>query len=576
MSDPDSESDPLVRLAEEFAGRHRRGERPSPAEYAARYPELASRIHDLFPALVLIEEFGSVGGGATGPHGEPGSAGGEAPRQLGDYRILRELGRGGMGVVYEAVQESLGRHVALKVLPSQVLASPTLLERFRQEARAAARLHHTNIVPVFGVGEQDGVHFYAMQYIRGQGLDLVVDQLRRLREGRPPGEEPPASADRDVTLTRTLTRGLLTGQFDDTGRGPRGRRAGLDDGRGCPGWGGRVARRCGAGRTNRPTRAGPAAPRLRRVRAAMRTCPPPTSEAGYYRGVARVGLQAAEALAYAHSQGILHRDIKPSNLLLDASGTVWVADFGLAKAEGTDALTRSGDIVGTLRYMAPERFEGHSDPRGDVYGLGATLYELLTLRPAFEASNRAKLIERLLHDVPVAPRKLDTHIPRDLETVVLKAMAKEPGRRYATAEALAEDLRRFLEDRPIRARRVSSAERLLRWGRRNKLVAGLLAGLVVTLVAGLVVSTSQWIRAEAKRPRRRSRKEAQRRAAGPTALHLRHDAIQQAWMRPATSAAWASCSVVTSPGPARRTGAASSGTSSGGATRGPGRSGRSR
>ena len=187
------------------------------------------------------------------------------------------------------------------------------------------------------------------------------------------------------------------------------------------------------------------------------------------------------------SQGILHRDIKPSNLLLDAKGTVWVTDFGLAKAEGTDALTHTGDIVGTLRYMAPERFDGWSDPRSDVYALGATLYELLTLRQLFEEANRAKLIDRVLHDDPASPRKLDRKVPRDLETIVLKAIAKEPAQRYATAEQMAEDLRRFLADKPMLARRSSPMEQAWRWCRRNKGLAAGIAVAIVGLVAAVVV-----------------------------------------------------------------------------------------
>src|SRR4029077_2884858 len=185
-----------------------------------------------------------------------------------------------------------------------------------------------------------------------------------------------------------------------------------------------------------------------------------TDSAGQYaRSVALVGVQVAEALDYAHRQGVLHRDIKPSNLLLDGQGTVWVTDFGLAKATDSDDLTRTGDIVGTVRYMAPERFQGKADQGNDIYGLGITLYEMLTLRPAFEDSDRARLIDRVAHEEPPRPRKLDPHIPRDLETIVLKAIAKEPDRRYASADAMAEDLRRFLADRPIRARRVSSLEK---------------------------------------------------------------------------------------------------------------------
>src|SRR5579871_86029 len=186
MCAPTSGRDPVEKLAEEFADRLRRGERPSLSEYTDRYPELAADIRDVFAALVEMEQLASVDGQSTGPRFPTASGGGPAFEQLGEYRILREVGRGGMGVVYEAVQESLGRHVALKVLPYHGLLSPIQLERFRREARAAARLHHTNIVPVFGVGEEGGTHFYAMQFIQGQGLDAVLDEVRRLH-GIPEG-----------------------------------------------------------------------------------------------------------------------------------------------------------------------------------------------------------------------------------------------------------------------------------------------------------------------------------------------------------------------------------------------------
>ncbi|HEV3446143.1 MAG TPA: protein kinase, partial [Gemmataceae bacterium] len=197
----------------------------------------------------------------------------------------------------------------------------------------------------------------------------------------------------------------------------------------------------------------------------------------------------AEALTHAHQQGILHRDIKPSNLLLDARGTVWVTDFGLAKAEGSDDLTHTGDIVGTLRYMAPERFNGRADPRSDVYGLGITLYELLTLRPAFADSNRPRLIERVLHQDPPRPRSLDLRIARDLETIVLKAIAKDPADRYHTSQALAEDLRRFLADRAIQARRTTPLEQTWRWCRRNPGVA-VLAGSIAVLIVAITIGSA--------------------------------------------------------------------------------------
>ena len=382
-----------------------------------------------------------------------------------------------MGVVYEAEQESLGRRVALKVLPRHGRIDPVQMERFRREARAAARLHHTDIVPVFGVGEHEGVHYYAMQFIQGQGLDVILDDVRRLRAG---AAALPAAAD-----------GERDGRHGLDGRGPvaADRAVRRPAARSGP----RSSDRDRARRRERPAqRHGrrPFGPRGHRARC----CRTPT-ESGYYRGVARIGVQVAEALAYAHGQGVLHRDIKPSNLLLDADGHVWVTDFGLAKLEGTEGLTQTGDIVGTLRYMAPERFEGWSDRRSDVYGLGVTLYELLTLRPAFEAATRARLIEQVIHDPPPSPRKHDPRVPRDLETIVLKAIAKEPAERYATAEALAEDLENFLADRPIVARRSGLPERAWRWCRRNPAAAGLLAASAVAALAlvgvGVAISLQQ-------------------------------------------------------------------------------------
>jgi serine/threonine protein kinase/WD40 repeat protein len=458
MRSSDSSRDAVLeRLAEEFVERYRRGERPAVLEYADRYPDLAAEIRDLFPALVQIEHLKPVAGDLTGDFArEDGPAGVCTPERLGEHRILREVGHGGMGIVYEAEQESLGRRVALKVLPRQAVLKATYVERFRREAKAAARLHHTNIVPVFGVGEHDGTHYYAMQFIRGEGLDKVLDDLRRLRAA------PGALATPAQPSEASGARGLLTGRFTApaalSAEGP-------------------AARPAASAAT--AVEGAPDSPRL------SATGP----EADLFRGIARVGLQVADALAYAHRQGVLHRDIKPSNLLLDQEGTVWVTDFGLAKADDADELTQTGDIVGTLRFMAPERFEGKSLPQSDVYALGMTLYEMLTLRQAFDDTNKARLIDRALHEAPVAPRRIDPHIPRDLETVVLKCLAKEPAERYATAEALAEDLRRFLGDRPIRARRTPWRERAWRWARRNPAVASLLAVVAGLLLLIAVIST---------------------------------------------------------------------------------------
>jgi WD40 repeat protein len=207
-------------------------------------------------------------------------------------------------------------------------------------------------------------------------------------------------------------------------------------------------------------------------------------------------MQVADALAHAAGQGVLHRDIKPSNLLLDETGNVWVTDFGLAKADDDGNLTHTGDIVGTLRYMAPERFNGQGDLRSDVYSLGLTLYELLTLQTAFDETDRNKLVKQVMHDEPVGPRKINRAVPRDLETVVLKAIARDPAHRYQTPADMADDLKRFVEDRPVQARRISSIERLARWGKRNPLVAGSLTGVVAVFLTAFVLVSWSYFRAE--------------------------------------------------------------------------------
>jgi WD40 repeat protein/serine/threonine protein kinase len=463
----------MARLADEFLARYRRGERPAPSEYAARYPALAEQIRELFPALAMLED---VRPGPEAPAGvarEPECA---VPlRRLGEYRIVREIGRGGMGVVYEAEQESLGRRVALKVLPAGALGDARQVERFQREARAAARLHHTNIVPVFAVGEEGGTHYYVMQYIEGRPLDEVLGELRLLRlkadpESGPPTEKGPALVEwpsgaggpSSAEVARSLCQGWLSlpRSQDGAGQPPKTR-----------------------GSTDAPSSSGmlsdPARP--------------------YAKSVAQLGVQVAEALEYAAGQGILHRDVKPSNLLLDVWGTVWLTDFGLAKATGTSDLTRTGDIVGTLRYLAPERFEGRADVRGDVYALGLTLYEMLTLRPAFGEQDRAELVRHIT--TSAAPRldKLDPSLPRDLVTIIHKAIARNPTDRYQTAGALAEDLRHFLEDRSIVARRLSPVEQAWRWCRRYPALTASLVGTVLALVAGTVLSLLFALREKAAR-----------------------------------------------------------------------------
>jgi WD40 repeat protein/serine/threonine protein kinase len=493
MNESGSGPDLLNDLAHEFAQRLRRGERPSLTDYTVKYPELAAEIRELFPTLLVMEEFGSVAGPKVGPLISASDA--RMPQRLGEYRILREVARGGMGVVYEAVQESLGRHVALKVLPRHGRMDSSPLERFRREAKAAAQLHHTNIVPVFGVGEHEGVHYFAMQFIQGQSLDTVLHELKQLRNRE-------LHAIGDERLTVSLTKGLLTGRFvsDDEENKP------------CTHQG--LPEFSSAANPVVAESAPLPSPKLHGGSdSSSSTLGQP--EVQYFRSVARVGVQVADALSYAHQQGILHRDIKPANLLLDTHGTVWVTDFGLAKAEGTEQLTEPGDIVGTIRFMAPERFHGQSDQRSDIFSLGLTLYELATLRPAFAASERAQLVQRILQEEPPPPRKVERLISRDLETIILKAIAKEPEQRYQSAADLAEDLRRFLADRSIYARRSPIWEQVWRWCRRNPALALVSGFAALALIAVIILSvTFGWLQGRAAERTGRALREADRLSAG--------------------------------------------------------------
>jgi serine/threonine protein kinase/WD40 repeat protein/tetratricopeptide (TPR) repeat protein len=531
-----SAADPFGQIADEFLEALRQGQSPSVEEFARRYPEQAEQIRDMLPALVLMEQAKATEDSA-GQQNQPKARTAATPlKQLGDYQILREVGRGGMGVVYEAQQLSLGRHVAIKVLPAHALLDARHLARFHREARSAARLHHTNIVPVFGVGEQDGLHYYVMQFIPGLGLDTVLHELRRLR--LPRGKQAPTQGDvpgRPTNITRDrsavdVARALLSGEFR------RPERSGVltaapdepaeerDEGRGMRDEG-RQQDASGSSLIPRPSLSSSATIHLPGQSGGSSLS---ESSNQYWQSVARVGLQVADALAHAASQGVLHRDIKPSNLLLDDTGNVWVTDFGLAKASSdSDELTHTGDIIGTMRYMAPERFNGQGDLRSDVYSLGLTLYELLALRPAFDEADRNKLVKQVMHDEPVRPRKLNPGVPRDLETVVLKAIARDPAHRYQTPTEMAEDLKRFVEDRPVKARRVSETEKFWRWCRRNPLPAGLLAGIVLVFLAGFAGVSWQWRKAMTARENERYQR-GQAETARDEARQARNTAARQA------------------------------------------------
>ena len=350
----------------------------------------------------------------------------EAPLRLGDFEIVRELGRGGMGVVYEARQLSLKRKVALKVLAVGLGLSTNAVERFRREAEAAAKLHHTNIVPVYATGEHDGVHFYAMELIAGPSLDHVIKQLR-LQSG--------ASRQPEAT-TELATTGPYAANAGSSSEG--GSSSALGSG------------------------------------------------SSYFDTVARRVAEVADALAYAHQQGIVHRDVKPSNLLLSPEGRLSLNDFGLARILEQPGMTMTGEFVGTPAYVSPEQITSGRIPldhRTDVYSLGATLYELLTLQAPFRGDSRDRVLAQIIQKEPTPTRALNKQVPRDLETICLKAMEKDPDRRYQTAGQMAEDLRRYVNRFAILARRAGPVERCRKWVRRHPGLAGSLACALLALVA---------------------------------------------------------------------------------------------
>jgi serine/threonine protein kinase len=411
----------LAVVLEEYQEAQRVGRFVDRDQFVREHAAVGDRLAEYLDALDLIQ---AVAGNSSANRDtclnqtpvEPGGV-------LGEFRILREVGRGGMGVVYEAEQLCPPlRRVALKVLAGASSLDASALRRFRIETQAAACLNHPNIVPIFAAGCEQGIPFYSMPLIEGQSLAAILRTMR-------PNDE--------------------TSLRSSHGPGPK---------------------------------KGPQAP--------------------WPMVVAGLGLQAALALEHAHLSGVIHRDIKPSNLIVDADLKLWVTDFGVARLARDDtAATRTGELVGTLRYMSPEQVRGEPgavDPRSDIYSLGATLYEACTLRPAFETCDRSALLHRILHDEPRAPRTIAPYVPRDLETIVLKAMDKLPSARYATAREMADDLTRLLDDRPILARRLSVFERSVRFSRRHRaLLATALAGLVVSMAIGSITLWRAKLQAEA-------------------------------------------------------------------------------
>jgi tetratricopeptide (TPR) repeat protein len=386
-------------LLEELLEKLRRGETLDEGRLAEEHPDLAGDIRGLAAVVAFVRDAAERLDGA-------------GPPALGDFEIRREVARGGMGVVYEARQRSLGRRVALKVLLPGVAVEPRSLERFAREARAAAAVHHGHIVPVYEVGEVGGIPYHALAFIDGSPLDEVVAE--EFRDGRPPG-----------------------------------------------------------------------------------------AGAEWWRRVARWGRDIASALHAAHEQGIVHRDVKPSNILVDREGKAWITDFGLARHDANATMTRSGDLLGTLRYLPPERAGGSAaaDRRADVYGLGVTLYEAVAGRPPFDGSDQPQVLRRVLESRPVPLARAAPGIPADLALVIATAMDPDPARRYATAAALAGDLDRVLEDAPPAVRRPTALDRLGRLVRRHRAATAAVAGLIVILAALAAVMSVQAARLAIHRDR---------------------------------------------------------------------------
>ncbi len=433
------QKDRLTDLLDRYLSALENGLPPRREELFEEHPDLAEPLGAYLDSL---EELHDVAAGFGGPSGGPPAAAQDpqsSEKELGDYRLLREIGRGGMGVVYEARQISLGRRVALKVLPFAAVLDSKQIARFKNEAQAAAQLDHPNIVSVYAVGAERGVHYYAMRFIDGQPLDRAIAELRR------------ASGGSTVDLDEAEDTIDAVGESND---------AETEDV--CPST-------CGSFLTAKSTD-GPE----------------------FFHAAAQLGIQAADALHAAHEYGIVHRDVKPSNLLLDGDGKLWVTDFGLARCQSDVALTRTGDVVGTMRYMSPEQAAGQTalvDQRTDVYSLGLTLYELLALRPAFPGEDGPVLLRRIDEQEPRHLGKLDPRIPSDLATVVHKAMAKQREERYTTAREFAEDLQRVLEGKPTVARPPTVADRFGKWVRRHQRIVTAVSVVCICAVLGLATST---------------------------------------------------------------------------------------
>ncbi|HEV3440393.1 MAG TPA: serine/threonine-protein kinase, partial [Gemmata sp.] len=441
-----AEEDPrILDLAKEYQTEWESCGKPDRNCYLTRYPELAEILIEYLDGIDMLHRGAKALSEVGRPSArlDPGLVPGD---RLGEFEIVREVGRGGMGVVYEALQTSLNRRVAVKVLPKTFAADRTRLQRFIVEAQAAAAVVHPHIVPVYAIGEDHGIPFYAMRLVDGSPLNVLAHRVAMQKASQDQDEtdlDVPSAAKQRKSATRQAERSTSSASEPQL----------LAD--------------------------EPMTEQLLDLSQNNRLA--------FHRAIACLGSRIARALDHAHQCGVVHRDVKPANLLLDRDGHIWVTDFGLAQFVEGPSVTRTGSAIGTLRYMSPEQAAGdrrHLDHRTDIYSLAVTLYELFTGRPAFPAKSPPALLQQIANDDPPKPRALDATIPRDLETMLLKAMQKDPSERYATAAEFADDIDRFLEEKPIAARRPGVWGRSMKWTSRHPgMLAATLASLLVVIAA---------------------------------------------------------------------------------------------
>jgi serine/threonine protein kinase/tetratricopeptide (TPR) repeat protein len=424
------------RLFAGYIDRLNLGETLDKTRILAEHPDLGPEL------LTELETFQQIGAG--------GIKGGELGR-MGDFRLLRQIGKGGMGIVYEAEQASMDRRVALKVLRAGMPADQKSILRFLREAKVAGKLQHPHIVPVHQMGVEGGTPFFVMEFVEGETLDEI---LRRLRHHGGPDSSPAAAQ----ALSKVSQS--MDWRPGDDGASPRSEPLG------------ELAR-------DRP---------ISHTGEGGGTLDTDGINLAYCMRIATAFAGVADGLQHAHGRGVVHRDLKPSNLILDRAGRVRILDFGLARLEGQKSLTVSGEFLGTPLYMSPEQAMAHRAPvdsRTDIYSLGATLYEMLTWRPPFHGRDYKETLSLIISRDPLPPRSCNVRIPRDLETIVLKCLRKDPAERYGTAEALGQDLHRFVRGDPIEARPQPAWERLARRAWRNKVKLAM-AAVVSTMSLGLL------------------------------------------------------------------------------------------